>query len=131
MPLRPDITIRWKASAMQELVYGSTGAEDVLLRSTVAGRVVKLAERIERLREALARLDDPHVAAILEDDRGRHEDADADESELQEVIDALWVIDPAVLTAMLAVAFPPASGVSFFTQRAEDFRSRPEDEPTP
>ena len=72
----PDTLVRWKASAMKEMGYviGIEAADDVLLRSTVASRVYKLALRIEVLRANLSSLNDPAVNALLEDDREAYED---------------------------------------------------------
>ena len=62
-----DLIIRWKASAMRTLGLGCFDAEAVM-PSTHAGRVYRLCQRVERLRDELARVDDSRVKAILAED---------------------------------------------------------------
>jgi hypothetical protein len=68
-----DLIIRWKASAMRTLGLGCFDAEAVR-PSTQAGRVYRLCQRVERLRDELSRVEDSRVKAILAEDAELSED---------------------------------------------------------
>jgi hypothetical protein len=75
-----DLIIRWKASAMRTLGLGCFDAEAVR-PSTQAGRVYRLCQRVERMRDEFARVDDARVRAILARDAERSEDDEAASAE--------------------------------------------------
>src|ERR1035438_8304886 len=65
---------------MRTLGLGCFDAEAVR-PSTQAGRVYRLCQRVERLRDEIARVDDPRVKAILAEDAERSEDDEAASAE--------------------------------------------------
>jgi hypothetical protein len=71
----PDRLVRWKASAARALDWNSTG--EVVSYATHAGRVYRLCQRVEKLREALTISTDPLVVAALKDDADCNEDEES------------------------------------------------------